>query len=42
MNILKTLKKECINNDNIKSLQKKIDILVELNKEPKYDYIPNL
>ena len=40
--ILKTLREDCINTNNIKSLQKEIDILVELNKEPKCDYIPNL
>ena len=40
--ILKTLKKECITKDNIKSFQKEIDILEELTKEPKCDYIPNL
>ena len=40
--ILKTLKEECINEDNIKLFKKEIDILIELNKEPKSDYIPNL
>ena len=40
--ILKILNEESINVNNIKSLQKEIDILVDLNKEPQSNYIPKL
>ena len=40
--ILKILNEESINVNNIKSLQKEIDILVDLNKEPQINDIPKL
>ena len=40
--ILKILNEKYITVHNIKSLQKEIDILVDLNKEPQSNYIPKL
>ena len=40
--ILKTLKEKEITLSNIRNLQNEIDMLIELNKEPKSKYIPPL
>ena len=40
--ILKTLKEGSVTIENIEFMKKEIEIIIELNKEPKCDYIPTL